>query len=84
MDSYNISLKESAKKEIGSLEKKEIKRILNRIKDLAANPRPVNSKKLAEDQYRVRQGDYRIIYEIFDDIKKIVIVKVRHRKEVYR
>ena len=84
MGSYNISLKESAKKEIGSLEKKEIKRILDRIKDLATNPRPVNSKKLAEDQYRVRQGDYRIIYEVFDDIKKIAIVKVRHRKEVYR
>ena len=84
MGFYNISLKESAKKEIGSLEKKEIKRILDRIKDLATNPRPVNSKKLAEDQYRVRQGDYRIIYEVFDDIKKIAIVKVRHRKEVYR
>ena len=84
MDSYSIVLKESAKKEIRSLEKKEIKRVINRIKDLAFTPRPINCKKLAEGQYRIRQGDYRIIYEIFDNLKKISIVKVRHRKEVYR
>ena len=84
MDSYNIVFKESAKKEIRSLEKKELKRIMDQIKDLAIIPRPVNCKKLSEGQYRIRQGDYRIVYEIFDDIKKISIVKVRNRKEAYR
>ena len=84
MDSYNIVFKESAKKEIRALDKKEIKKIFIRIKDLSNDPRPIKCKKLDEGQYRIRQGNYRIIYEIFDKIKKILIVKVRHRKEVYR
>ena len=84
MVSYNIAFKESAKKEIRSLDKKEIKRIFVQIKKLSNNPRPIKCKKLDEGQFRIRQGNYRIIYEVFDKIKKISIVKVRHRKEVYR
>ena len=84
MASYNIVFKEKAKKEIRSLGKKEIKRIFVQIKKLSNNPRPIKCKKLDEGQFRIRQGNYRIIYEVFDKIKKISIVKVRHRKEVYR
>ena len=84
MASYNIVLKESAKKEIRSLGKKEIEKIFIQIKKLSNNPRPIKCKKLNKGQFRIRQGNYRIIYEVFDEIKKISIVKVRHRKEVYR
>ena len=84
MDFYNIVFKESAKKEIRVLNKKEIKKIFMRIKNLSNNPRPVKCKKLDKGQYRIWQGNYRIIYEVFDKIKKISIIKVRHRKEVYR
>ena len=84
MGSYKVFIKVSTKKEIRCLNKKEIKRILKRIKALANDPRPIKCKKLTEGQYRIRQGDYRIIYEVFDNIGKISVAKVRHRKEVYR
>lgn len=85
MGRYNIEIKKSAVKEIKKLPPKDLKRILNAIEKLADDPHPQNSKKLsAQEKYRLRVGDYRILYSIEDDRLVIVIVKVGHRREVYR
>lgn len=85
MANYKIEIKKSAQKEIQSLPPQDIKRVVAKIQLLAANPRSADSKKLtSQDQYRVRVGQYRILYEIHDDILLIMIVRVANRKEVYR
>lgn len=85
MANYNVLIKPSAAKELEVLPKKEIQRIVNRIKSLAENPRPEGCEKLSSsEKYRVRQGNYRIIYSIDDQKQSILIVKIGHRKEVYR
>jgi len=64
---------------------KEIKKIINSINQLIENPRPINSKKLsASERYRLRVGDYRILYEIEDLILIVYIIKIAHRRDVYR
>jgi mRNA interferase RelE/StbE len=85
MAKYSIEFKKSATKELNSLLNKEIKKILNTINQLIENPRPINSKKLsATERYRLRVGDYRILYEIIDQRLIIYIIKIAHRKDVYR
>ena len=85
MVKYRIEFKKSASKELNSLPNKEIKKILISIDQLSEEPRGANSKKLsASDRYRLRVGDYRILYEIKDEILIIYIIKVAHRKDVYR
>ena len=86
MEKYKVSIKRSAVKEIESIpQKKERQRIIRCIGQLAEDPRPPGSKKLSgNDKYRVRQGSYRIIYSIEDNELIIVVVKVGHRKDVYR
>ena len=85
MAKYSIEFKKSATKELNSLPNKEIKKILNSINQLIENPRPINSKKLsASERYRIRVGDYRILYEIKDQILIVYIIKIAHRKDVYR
>lgn len=85
MAKYKIEIKRSAVKELSRLPQKDLKQIISRIKALADNPRPLNSKKLcADEKYRIRQGRYRILYQIEDDILIIYVVKVAHRKDVYR
>ena len=85
MAKYSIEFKKSATKELNSLPNKEIKKILNSINQLIQNPRPINSKKLsASERYRIRVGDYRILYEIKDQILIVYIIKIAHRKDVYR
>ncbi len=85
MDEYRVFLKKSAAREIELLPKKDIGRILERIDALRHNPRPQGSEKLAGvELYRVRQGSYRIVYSIEDRILTVWIVKVGHRREVYR
>jgi len=60
-------------------------RIIARIQALAEDPRPVGAEKLSgQERYRVRQGDYRILYEIEDQILRIMVVKIGHRRDVYR
>jgi len=61
-------------------------KIILRIKDLKNNPRPINCRKIvgSKSDYRIRIEDYRVIYEIVDKEKKIRIMRVKHRKEVYR
>jgi len=85
MAKYKIEIKRSASKELNSLPNKEIKKIINSINQLIENPRPINSKKLsASERYRLRVGDYRILYEIEDLILIFYIIKIAHRKDVYR
>ena len=82
---YRIEIKRSAQKEIQSLPKKEAQRIVAKIQQLSLDPRGADAKKLsALEQYRVRVGQYRILYEINDAVLLILIVRVANRKEVYR
>jgi mRNA interferase RelE/StbE len=84
--SYKILIKSSAAKEIESAPKKDRLRIIKRIQDLSSDPRPPGCEKLSghDDKYRVRQGTYRIVYSISDVSLIVSVVKVGHRKEVYR
>ena len=85
MANYNIEIKKSAAKEIGKLPKQELKRVVEKIKLLAEDPRPEGCKKLSGDEkYRLRIGNYRILYRIEDDLLIIYVVKVGHRKEIYK
>ena len=85
MEKYRIEIKKSAAKELARFPKKDLKQIISRIKALADNPRPPNSKKLcAEEKYRIRQGKYRILYQIEDNVLLVYVVKIAHRKDVYR
>jgi len=86
VEKYNVSIKPSAVKEIEAIpQKKERQRITRRIGQLANNPRPPGSTKLSgHDKYRLRQGVYRIVYGIEDNELTVVVVKVGHRKDVYR
>lgn len=85
MDKYKIEIKKSAGKELEKIAKKDRDRIIAKIRKLGGEPRPIEGKKLSgEEKYRIRQGNYRILYEIFDEKVTVVVVKVADRKEVYR
>lgn len=85
MEKYKIEFKKTAAKELNSLPNREIKKIVVAINLLVENPRPTNSKKLSgSERYRLRVGDYRILYEIENQVLIIYIVKIAHRKDVYR
>jgi len=85
MAKYKVEIKRSAVKEIERLPRKEIQIVLDKIKALADDPRPSDCKKLSgQEKYRVRCGNYRILYLIEDAILIVYIVKVGHRKDVYR
>ncbi|MFN8096260.1 MAG: type II toxin-antitoxin system RelE/ParE family toxin [Vicinamibacteria bacterium] len=87
MDAYKLRLKASAAKEIDALPTRaDRQRVVSRIAELAVNPRPVGSEKLAghADRYRIRQGNYRIVYAVDDQERSVVVFKVGHRKDVYR
>jgi len=82
---YNLTIKKSAAKELQDIPKKELLKIIKRIQSLAENPRPAGSQKLSSrQQYRIRQGDYRIVYSIDDGEFVVDIAKIGHRREVYR
>jgi mRNA interferase RelE/StbE len=83
--SYRLLIKPSAGKEIESLPKQDRRRIVAKITSLSRDPRPPGCEKLSgHDQYRLRQGNYRILYEIQDLDLVVVVVKVGHRRDVYR
>ena len=86
MASYKIELKRSAAKEIEKISnQKDRQRIVSRIARLATEPRPAGCEKLTgRDNYRIRQGDYRIIYSIEDEVLVVTIVKIGHRRDAYR
>jgi mRNA interferase RelE/StbE len=83
---YSIRLTTSAEKTLKSIPKKDVQKIVATLQGLAANPRPTGCRKLAGEEatYRVRQGNYRIIYEIEDKVLLILVLKTGHRKDVYR
>ena len=75
----------SAVKELEAIPKKELQKFIKKIQSLASDPRSEGSQKLSHrEQYRLRQGDYRIIYSVQDDDSTVHIIKVGHRKEIYR
>ncbi|MEE9280057.1 MAG: type II toxin-antitoxin system RelE/ParE family toxin [Myxococcota bacterium] len=87
MARYSILIKTSATKEIETIpQRRDRRRIVSRISSLADDTRPRGCQKLAgsEERYRVRQGSYRIVYSIDDEARVVLVVKVGHRKEVYR
>lgn len=85
MADYKVRIKPAAAKELDMVPKKDRQRLALRITELAANPRPDGCQKLSgEDDYRIRQGDYRVIYSIDDRAKTVRILKIAHRKDVYR
>ena len=85
MGRYKIEIKKSVLKDFDSIPKKDLQRIVAAIKTLADNPHPPQSKKLSGlEQYRLRQGDYRILYSIRDDVLTVYVVAVGHRKEIYK
>ena len=86
MDCYRIVWKQSARKELRKLPKVAIARIVTLVGDLAENPVPPGVKKLAgtSHTYRIRTGNYRVVYNIDNDVLVVEIVRVGHRKEVYR
>ncbi len=85
MAAYKIHFKKSVEKDLIGIPKKDLKKILDRIELLAENPRPPGCEKLAGQQrYRLRQGRYRILYSIQDDELTVWVVRVGHRKDIYR
>lgn len=85
MASYELRFKKSVARDLRSIPKKEVARILRRLESLREDPRPPGSEKLSgQERYRVRQGAYRIIYEVMDEALIVIVVKVAHRKRVYK
>ncbi|MGB7413111.1 MAG: type II toxin-antitoxin system RelE/ParE family toxin [Thermosynechococcaceae cyanobacterium] len=85
MASFRVIFKKSVTKDLRHIPKSDVARILSRIETLAIEPRPQGIEKLSsQEKYRIRQGVYRIIYEIADKELIVVIVKVGHRRDVYK
>ena len=87
MADYRIVIKPSAVKELDGIKRTEDRRrIVSRIRSLADDPRPRGCEKLSgrELRFRIRQGDYRIVYGIADDDLLVTVVRIGHRKDVYR
>jgi mRNA interferase RelE/StbE len=85
MAEYKLFFKKSVEKDLAAIPNKDLKKILKRIAMLSKDPRPAGHEKLTgHERYRVRQGRYRIVYSIQDEVLTVWIVKVGHRKDVYR
>lgn len=85
MASYNLEFKKGAERELRAISAPDLRRVTQRIRALAETPRPTGAQLLkGEGRYwRVRQGDYRIVYDVDDDRRTITILKIGHRREVY-
>lgn len=83
---YRVEFTSAAACKVRKLDRPVRARLLNAIESLATSPRPDEVKKLAstENAWRIRVGDYRIIYSIEDDVLVVTVVRVAHRREVYR
>jgi mRNA interferase RelE/StbE len=85
MARYELRLKSSVAKDLRGIPKADVKRILNRIEGLRDDPRAPGCEKLSgRELYRVRQGVYRIVYEVLDESIIVEVIRVGHRGEVYR
>lgn len=85
MASYELRVKPSVARDLRGIPPAEVRRILARIEPLRDNPRPPGAEKLSDqERYRLRQGDHRIIYQVDDAQLRVEVVKVGHRRDVYR
>lgn len=85
MGSYRVGFRPGVRKDLRRVPSEDVERIMQRIECLGQDPRPTGCEKLSlRERYRVRQGDYRIIYEIEDELVTVWVVKVGHRRDVYR
>jgi len=85
MESYKVLIKRSAAGELEKVPKGDLRRVIERIRKLSANPRPDGGEKLSgQERFRIRQGDYRVVYAVDDAARTVEIVKIGHRSEIYR
>ena len=85
MARYRLLFKQSVAKDLRALPQADVAAILRRIETLADDPRPSGCEKIsAQERYRVRQGVYRVLYEIRDQELVVTVVKIGHRRDVYR
>lgn len=82
---HSVKLLPKVHKSVNELPADTRKRVFRALQDLSTTPRPTGCKKLkGRDAYRIRVGDYRVVYEIHDDVLVVLVVRVAHRSEVYR
>ena len=85
MGKYKLQIKKSAEKELRKIPKRELIKIINKIQNLSEDPHPVGSIKISnQEKYRLRIVNYRVLYKVEDNILTIFIIKVGHRKDIYR
>ena len=85
MGGYRVFFRKSVERDLARIPKQDVARIMERVLALAEDPRPRGCEKLSsQERYRVRQGNYRIIYSIQDEELTVWVVKVGHRRDVYR
>ncbi len=86
MASYNVELTRTAEKQLRRIAKRDRNRLVEAIRGLADRPRPNGARKLQgyDDVYRIRVGQYRVVYEVFDDRMVVIVLKVGHRKDIYK
>lgn len=83
--SYSVVIKRSAERELRKIPKQDLRRVVARIQGLTREPRPPGCERLSgQERYRVRQGDYRIVYAVDDEARTVEVVKIGLRREVYR
>jgi mRNA interferase RelE/StbE len=83
---YTVTLVPSAERELRALPTDVVRRVVRKLEALAVDPRPRDVRKLegSDDHYRIRVGDYRIVYQVVDAELVVLVVRVRHRRDVYR
>jgi len=83
---YEVYLERSAENDLKRLPTSTLDRIVHQIKTLAENPRPLGCRKItgSKNDWRIRIGDYRVLYEVNDRAKAVMVMRVRHRREAYR
>ena len=85
MANYKICIKPSAAKELKKIPKKVLQKVVGKINGLSFDPRPPGCEKLSsEERFRIRQVDYRIVYTIEDEKLIVIVVKIGHRRDVYK
>ncbi len=85
MGRYRVVFRKSVARDLRRIPKQDVRRIFAAIDSLSENPRPPDSERLSgQERYRLRQGVYRIVYEIDDERVMVIVVKIGHRKDVYR
>ncbi|OGW88693.1 MAG: addiction module antitoxin [Omnitrophica bacterium RIFCSPLOWO2_01_FULL_50_24] len=86
MASYKLSFKRSAEKELRAIPSPFLRKVVDKIRLLSEDPRPHGTQMLAGDDryFRIRQGDWRIIYEVNDGAEEVIVIKIGHRREVYK